>query len=69
MAFHGSVQVRVHKNVSLDSLTKLIDAIGRSAGCSPCGLLGVEVRFIGDPSPDAPKLPSFEGVGPVTVGP
>jgi hypothetical protein len=66
MAFRGSVHLRVRKDVSLTHLTQLIDAIGKAAGCSPCGLLGVDLRLSGDPA-ESLKLPQIDGVQTVSI--
>ena len=61
----GSVHVRVAKNVTLPTLTSLLEHIGGLAGCRTCGLLGVDLRITGDPveGVQVPQLPGVKSVG------
>ena len=67
MAFRGTVHVRFRKGVSLPHITDVIDQIGKLAGCSPCGLLGVDLRLTGDPE-ELGQLAKLPGVNSVRFG-
>lgn len=64
----GGVHIRVAEKVTLDHLHSIIDQIANMSGCRACGLLGIDLRLIGDPveAVDIVKLP---GVKSVTFGP
>jgi hypothetical protein len=63
----GSVHVRVAKNVTLPTLTSLIEHVGGLAGCRTCGLLGVDLRISGDPVENH-QVPQLPGVTSVSFG-
>jgi len=63
----GTVHAHVAKNVTLETLTSLIEHIGGLAGCPRCGLLGVDLRISGDPV-EYQQLPQMPGVKSVSFG-
>jgi len=64
----GAVHIRVAEKVTLDHLHTIIDQIAGLSGCRACGLLGIDLRLMGDPveAADIVKLP---GVKSATFGP
>lgn len=62
--FKGTVRVSVDQNITLDNLHSLVARITKFAGCPACGLLGVELRLLGDPAEknDIGKAPGVTSV-------
>jgi len=63
--FKGTVRVNVDQNITLDNLHSLVARITKFAGCPSCGLLGVELRLLGDPveKNEIAKAPGVTSVG------
>lgn len=51
----NTITLKVSKNVTAEHLTTALAQIGKHTGCLPCGLLGYEVVFLGDPDPGLEK--------------
>lgn len=59
-----TITLRVNEKATLDQLHKTLEEITRHVGCTACGLLGFEVRFVGDPDPGLVKFAgSLKGGG------
>ena len=43
------IHINVNEKVTLDTLNNLMARIAGMAGCTHCGLLGVDIRLTGDP--------------------
>ena len=52
----NTITVKVARNATVEHLSEVLAKIGRETGCHPCGLLGYEVVFKGDPDPLVEKL-------------
>jgi hypothetical protein len=65
--FRGVVRVKVNENVSLDHLHAIVAKIAGMAGCRPCGIMGIDLRLIGDPA-ESGELAKLPGVKSVTFG-
>jgi len=63
----GAVHIRVAEKVTLDHLHSLIDQIAGMSGCHACGLLGIDLRLIGDPV-EVPQIAKLPGVKSVSFG-
>ena len=61
----GRVRVRVSGSVTLENLNKIVAQVGGMAGCTHCGLLGVDLILSGDPveAQHLSKLPGVQSVG------
>jgi hypothetical protein len=59
----GKLQVRLSENIQLDALQNIVARIAGMTGCTHCGLLGIDLNFIGgDPAvTDIAKLPGVTG--------
>ena len=66
-ALRGTVRINVVEKVTLDHLHSLIDEISRLSGCHACGLLGIDLRLIGDPI-EAWQITKLPGVKSVSFG-
>jgi hypothetical protein len=64
----GTIRVRVAQNVSLENLHGLLKRIVGIAGCTGCGLLGVDLHLTGDPV-ELQELTKVPGVQAVEYGP
>jgi len=51
-----TITLKVNEKATLDQLHKKLAEITRHVGCTACGLLGYEVRFVGDPEPGLEKF-------------
>lgn len=65
--FRGVVQVKVNENVSLEHLQAIVARIAGMTGCRPCGIMGIDLRLIGDPA-ESVELGKLPGVKSVTFG-
>jgi hypothetical protein len=61
----GVVHVKVNENISLEHLQAIVARIAGMAGCRPCGIMGIDLRLVGDPAESAElgKLPGVKSVG------
>ncbi len=63
----GSINIRVAENVTLDHLNALVAHIAGLAGCTHCGLMGIDLRLTGDPV-EAQQIGKLAGVKSVSFG-
>ncbi len=63
----GAVHIRVAEKVTLENLHSLIDKIAGLSGCHACGLLGIDLRLIGDPE-EFQQINKLPGVKNVSFG-
>jgi hypothetical protein len=63
----GTVKIRVNENVTLDHLQSIVSHIAGLAGCRTCGILGIDLRLVGDPA-EAQQMAKLPGVKSVTFG-
>ena len=58
----GTINVRVTENVTLENLHNIVSTIVGISGCRTCGLLGVDLRLVGDPAElqQVSKLPGVQ---------
>jgi hypothetical protein len=63
----GTVHIRVAEKVTLDHLHSIIDQISNLSGCRACGLLGIDLRLVGDPV-EAGEIVKLPGVKSVSFG-
>jgi hypothetical protein len=63
----GVVHIKVNENISLDHLQAIVARIAGMAGCRPCGIMGIDLRLIGDPV-ESGELAKLPGVKSVTFG-
>jgi len=66
-ALRGTVHIRLAEKVSLDHLHSIIDQIAGLSGCRACGLLGIDLRLVGDPE-EAQQIVKLPGVKNVSFG-
>ncbi len=61
----GVVHIKVNENVSLEHLQAIVARIAGMTGCRPCGIMGIDLRLVGDPaeSQELAKLPGVKSVG------
>ena len=63
----GGVHIRVAEKVTLEHLHSIIDQIAGLCGCRACGLLGIDLRLVGDPV-EAGQITKLPGVKSVSFG-
>jgi hypothetical protein len=61
----GVVHIKVNENISLEHLQAIVARIAGMTGCRPCGIMGIDLRLVGDPaeSQELAKLPGVKSVG------
>jgi len=62
----GSIHINVAETVKLDDLHKIITEAVALSGCRTCGLLGIDIRLIGDPVVN-PTILKIHGVKSASV--
>ncbi len=63
----GSIHIRVGEKVTLENLNAVVAQVAGLAGCTHCGLLGIDLRLTGDPV-EAQQLAKRPGVNSVSYG-
>ncbi|MGZ3561410.1 MAG: hypothetical protein ACXVAS_06150, partial [Vulcanimicrobiaceae bacterium] len=66
--FRGSVRIRVTENVTLENLQGIIAHIAGMAGCTHCGIMGVDLQLSGDPV-EFQQIAKLPGVKSASLGP
>lgn len=64
----GSVHIRVSGNITLENLNRIVAQVGGLAGCTHCGLGGIDLRLSGDPVESQQTLSKLQGVQSVSFG-
>jgi hypothetical protein len=63
----GRVHVRVSGNITLENLNRIVAQVGGLAGCTHCGILGIDLILSGDPV-ESQQLSKLQGVQSVSFG-
>jgi hypothetical protein len=64
----GTVKLHVNHTVTLENLHSIIDKLAVMSGCLHCGLLGIDLRLVGDPGPELGEIGKLAGVRSATLG-
>ena len=63
----GRINIHMGEKVTLENLNAVVAQIAGMAGCTHCGLLGIDLRLTGDPV-EAQQLAKLPGVSSVIYG-
>lgn len=63
----GRISIHMGEKVTLENLNAVVAQIAGMAGCTHCGLLGIDLRLTGDPV-EAQQLAKLPGVNSVIYG-